>query len=104
MKNFQVVGKDVITAAAVWSQFFLHWPYEPVLNVSCSWQIITLIDDFALLLNGVSGKGKLLSGQQTNRLVLYKKEFCPSEVLALNEFEWLLIHECSTTRSFVCSG
>ena len=28
-------GKDVMTAAAVWSQF-LHWPSQPVLNVSCS--------------------------------------------------------------------
>ena len=63
MKNFQVVGEDVMTAAAVLSQFFLHWPYQPVLNVSCSWQIITLINDFAFFLNGVSGKENVLSGR-----------------------------------------
>ena len=104
MKNFQVVGKDIMTAAAVWSQFFLHWSYKPVLSVPCSWQIITLIDDFAFLLDGVSGKGNVLSGRPTNRLVLYKKEFCPSEVLAFNEFDRLLIHECSIPSSYVCWG
>ena len=49
-------------------------------------------------------KGMYWAADQTDQLVLYKKEFCPSEVLALNEFEWLLIHECYTTSSLVCWG
>ena len=49
-------------------------------------------------------KGMYWSTDQTNRLVLYKKEFCPGKVLALNEYEWLFIHECSTTSSFICWG